>query len=266
MIIRETSAEPKSIRIPSWTMRAGAVALFAIIILLIMGMVSYIQISGKASLVDDLQSENEILQDYTGRVHQLETDLQTNRLLLNRMMELAGISNDNDTSGGLLAGAGGATSGAGHSGARPVWEHLGQVDDTIPRTTPFGLPMLGTLSRGFALDESLGARRHFGIDIAAKEGTPLFATADGTVEFADWDDTFGYYLILDHVEGFKTHFGHNRALLVAVGETVKRGELIALSGNTGRSTAPHLHYEIRLMGEPVDPEEYMETSELEQME
>ncbi len=266
MLISETAAEPKSIRIPSWTLRAIAVVLVAIVILGAMVALSYLQLFDKASLAEDLQSENEILRNYTGRVHQLETDLKTNRLLLNRMMELAGILNDDDTSGGLLSEARDATVGAGHVGASPAWEHSHRVDDTIPRTTPYGLPMLGTLSRGFAPDESLGARRHFGIDIAAKEGTPVFATADGTVEFAGWDETFGYYLIVDHLEGFKTHFGHNRALLVAIGETVKRGELIALSGNTGRSTAPHLHYEIRLMGEPVDPDEYMETSKLEQME
>jgi murein DD-endopeptidase MepM/ murein hydrolase activator NlpD len=266
MLISETTAEPRSIRVPSWTLRAVAVVLAAIVILGAMGALSYLQLSGKASLAEDLQNENKILRNYTGRVHQLETDLKTNRLLLDRMMELAGISSGVDTSGALQSGARDVATGAGQVGARPTWEHSHRVNDTIPRTTPYGLPMLGTFSRGFAPDESLGARRHFGIDIAAKEGTPVFATADGTVEFADWDETFGYYLIVDHLEGFKTYFGHNRALLVSVGETVKRGELVALSGNTGRSTAPHLHYEIRLMGEPVDPEEYMEISKLEQME
>ncbi len=253
-------------RIPSWAPRAAVVLIVAMIILAVLGVLSYLQLYNKVSQAEDIQKENEILRNYTSRVHQLETDLKTNRLLLNRMMELAGISTTTDSFGELQVGTSDSSVGASEYGARPSWEHGRMVDDTVPRSTPSGIPMLGTLSRGFAPDESLGARRHFGIDIAAKEGTPVFATADGTVEFAGWDESFGNYLIIDHLGGFKTYYGHNRALLVAVGESVKRGELIALSGNTGHSTAPHLHYEIRLRGEPVNPEEYMEISKLEQME
>jgi len=138
--------------------------------------------------------------------------------------------------------------------------------DSIGESTPDGIPMLGSVSRGFAPDESEGVRRHLGLDIAAREGTPVYATAGGIVEFADWDENFGNHLIIDHIDGYKTHFGHNRALLVSVGDVVRRGELVALSGNTGRSSAPHLHYEIRHHGEPVDPANYMDVESLKQVE
>ena len=75
----------------------------------------------------------------------------------------------------------------------------------------------------------------------------------GIVRFADWDDTYGNLVVLDHGNGFTTTYGHNETLLVQQGDLVPRGAAIARLGNTGRSSAPHLHFEIRLENEPLDP-------------
>ena len=95
--------------------------------------------------------------------------------------------------------------------------------------------------------------RHSGVDFAVREGTPVLVTADGVVEFSGEHDVYGLLITIDHGNGFKTSYGHNSLLLSKVGDTVKRGERIAISGNTGVSTAPHLHYEIVQDGHPIDP-------------
>lgn len=116
----------------------------------------------------------------------------------------------------------------------------------------------GWISRGFGkvLDTKTF---HPGVDFACPEGRPVVASADGLVVFAGWDDTYGNMVVIDHgVSGFTTIYGHNSTLEVSAGEHVERGELVATTGNTGVSTGPHLHYEIRYNGVPVDPLEYIE--------
>jgi murein DD-endopeptidase MepM/ murein hydrolase activator NlpD len=96
-------------------------------------------------------------------------------------------------------------------------------------------------------------KRHTGIDYGAPQGTPIFATAGGTVEFAGWRTGYGKLVILRHPNGYRTYYGHCSRLLVAKGAYVKQGQTIAEVGQTGQATGPHVHYEVRIKGTPVDP-------------
>ena len=98
---------------------------------------------------------------------------------------------------------------------------------------------------------------HKGLDIAARLGTPILATADGIVAFAGKKGLLGNTVVIDHGHGLVTRYGHISKLLKKRGEKVKRWETIALMGDTGRSTGPHVHYEVRLNGMPVNPEKYI---------
>ena len=98
---------------------------------------------------------------------------------------------------------------------------------------------------------------HKAYDIAARQGTPILATADGVVTFAGKKGLYGKVITIDHGHGMVTRYGHCYKILKKRGEKVKRGETIALLGNTGRSTGPHVHYEVRLNGMPVNPEKYI---------
>ncbi|MCH9031737.1 MAG: M23 family metallopeptidase [candidate division Zixibacteria bacterium] len=120
---------------------------------------------------------------------------------------------------------------------------------------PFGLPLEGFISRGF--QDSASGQYHPGSDIAVGEGAPALATASGEVIFAGEDKIYGLTVILRHNDSITTLFGHNSKLLVSVGSPVIAGARVALSGNTGVSSAPHLHYEIRANGKPIDPEPFL---------
>jgi murein DD-endopeptidase MepM/ murein hydrolase activator NlpD len=98
---------------------------------------------------------------------------------------------------------------------------------------------------------------HKGLDIAVPYGTTVVAPADGTVVFASTEGGYGNVLVIDHGYGIKTRFGHLSGILVKAGEKVRRGDKVALSGNTGRSTGPHLHYEVRVNGMPENPRKFI---------
>lgn len=98
---------------------------------------------------------------------------------------------------------------------------------------------------------------HRGLDIANRDGSPVFAPADGVVVFAGTEGGYGKLLVVDHGYGVKTRFGHLSELTTKVGQKVKRGEQIAAMGNTGRSTGPHLHYEVRVNGIPENPRKFI---------
>ncbi len=122
--------------------------------------------------------------------------------------------------------------------------------------TPYGAPVdeKGYISRMY--NEEI---YHFGIDIALKKGTPIRATADGTVSVAEKSDDLGYYVMIKHASGYSTLYAHNSSLAVESGTRVRRGDLIAHSGNLGQSSGPHLHYAILDKdGNPVDPMPFLE--------
>jgi len=103
-----------------------------------------------------------------------------------------------------------------------------------------------------------GLEMHDGIDIGVPVGTEVFATAPGVVEFAGWHTMgFGYLVVIVHDFGYSTFYAHNSEVLVTLGQEVERGQVIALSGNTGRSTAPHVHYEVRHNGVPINPRQFL---------
>jgi len=98
---------------------------------------------------------------------------------------------------------------------------------------------------------------HKGLDIATRSGTPIIAPADGLVIFAGREGGFGNMVIIDHGYGITTRFGHCSSLESKLGQKVKRGDVIARVGNTGRSTGPHVHYEVAVNGVAVNPSRYI---------
>jgi murein DD-endopeptidase MepM/ murein hydrolase activator NlpD len=98
---------------------------------------------------------------------------------------------------------------------------------------------------------------HTGVDLEAAMGTPVRAAGDGIVVHADWESGYGRLIIIDHGNGVQTYYGHLSSYGVVPGEEVRRGDVIARSGASGRVTSPHLHYEVRLGGTPVNPYPYM---------
>lgn len=126
---------------------------------------------------------------------------------------------------------------------------------------PNGVPIQGTrISDRFGMRTHPVTRKkgmHNGIDFAASRGTPVYATADGIVEFSGRQSGFGKLVILQHNFGFKTYYAHLDKLSVEAGELVAKGDLIAHSGNSGRSTGPHLHYEVRRLYSAIDPAPFL---------
>ena len=141
-------------------------------------------------------------------------------------------------------------SGGGSSYVPPVIDNVvsgnGQFTNPCPAgyvSSPFGY-------RDF--DSSF----HKGLDLAAPEGTPTYAAADGVVLIAGWSDSAGNWIVIDHGNGFVGKYMHHSGLLVSAGQTVTKGQPIGLVGNTGNSFGAHLHFQLELNGAPVDPQAY----------
>lgn len=127
---------------------------------------------------------------------------------------------------------------------------------------PSRTPVSGVnLSSGFGMrvHPVLGGRRaHNGVDFAAPTGTPIYATADGVVSRAEWFGGYGLYVALEHGGEIQTRYGHMSRINVQAGQQVRKGDVIGFVGSTGRSTGPHLHYEVRIAGTPVNPIPFMQ--------
>lgn len=140
-----------------------------------------------------------------------------------------------------------------------LWETLSERQSLL-NSTPNIRPAKGwfTSRFGYRISPFTGrAALHAGLDIAAAPGSPVFATADGVVTFAGYDEGYGKLVTIDHGYGVTTRYGHNAQLYVQVGQRVSRWDVIAAVGNTGRSTGPHCHYEVRVNGVPRDPALYI---------
>ncbi len=136
--------------------------------------------------------------------------------------------------------------------------HLEREHERHSRT-PRGWPVEGPLSARFGIRRNPfgeGYEFHTGVDLEARYGEPVRATADGTVVFAAHWGGYGNLVILDHGHGLTTLYGHLARISVRVGQAVRRGQIVGRAGNTGRSTGPHVHYEVRVNDRPVNPQRF----------
>jgi murein DD-endopeptidase MepM/ murein hydrolase activator NlpD len=130
-----------------------------------------------------------------------------------------------------------------HGMTPSIWPVVGKLESGVGgRRNPFG-------GRGYEY--------HEGQDIDAAYGTPVQVAATGRVIIAGWQRGYGNVVYVDHGNGLSTRYGHLSEIDVGVGQTVTRGQTIGLVGSTGRSTGPHLHYEVRINNQPVDPKQYL---------
>lgn len=154
-----------------------------------------------------------------------------------------------------------ARSSLGGTGSLVVFStnrpRLFSTPPAIMAPTGSALPVAArALTSGFGMrgHPLLGRQRaHLGIDLAAPTGSPIVATSDGVVTTADWRGGYGLFVALDHGRGIETRYGHMSRLGVAPGQRVSKGQILGFVGSTGLSTGPHLHYEMRVNGRPIDP-------------
>ena len=140
-----------------------------------------------------------------------------------------------------------------------LWESLSQKHSLL-QATPSIAPTNGWITSHFGYRTSPYTQKpsfHQGLDIAASPGTPVKATGNGVVTYTGYDAGYGKLVSIDHGYGIVTRYGHNSQVFVMMGQKIKRGDVIATVGNTGRTTGPHLHYEVRLNGMPINPQNYI---------
>ena len=101
---------------------------------------------------------------------------------------------------------------------------------------------------------------HTGVDISAPHGTAIRATADGLIDIAEWAGGYGRLVVVDHANGFQTYYAHMSRLEVVAGQYIRRGEVLGRVGATGKATSPHLHYEVRRGGIPINPHQYLRST------
>ena len=223
--------------------------------------------------IERLRGENRELRTvntaFEGNVRQLQEKLADYE---DRTMELAIVAGLDPAAGGGEAGVGG-TAGAPEAGLGGLSRRADRLEGTLDRveaelheqmrwisSTPAITPARGILTSGFGIRRdpiTRGRAFHSGLDIAAAPGAPVRASADGVVIRATRSGGLGKAIYLSHGFGLSTRYGHMSKIEVKAGQRVQRGDVIGYVGNTGRSTGYHLHYEVHLDGEPVDPAPYL---------
>jgi len=163
-----------------------------------------------------------------------------------------------------------------YSGDSDIENLMGEIQKTVERVdeikdflriqkdiymaTPKGYPVEGNISSPYGRrDNPFSGQRtfHSGVDISATPGMPIRATADGVVSYSGWAQSSGYVVLIEHGCGFSTAYAHNRGNAVRVGQRVKRGEIVGYIGSTGKSTGPHVHYEVWERGKRINPSTFL---------
>lgn len=230
-------------RVRQWVLRTIVIGLGVLLIGILMFFIYYGTMVSRAVRTEQVIKENEDLKRYYYKVQLLEQNLRQVREVVTRMAHMAGMDDfqmpelpDDSSLFVNLERAGSATNARPHS---------------LDWSLPVGLPIQGYVTQKFELTDQ--NQIHPGVDIACPVGSPVMATGSGVVEYAAFDSTYGNMVVIRHNDSVTTIYAHNDRILVQPGQSVRVGTQIAESGNSGRSTAPHVHYELRVNGEPIDP-------------
>ncbi|MEZ4647225.1 MAG: M23 family metallopeptidase [Candidatus Eisenbacteria bacterium] len=246
LIEPDGAARTHQFRVSYRSIRAVAVSI-AVLLLVGLALVILVARTYPAYLENgSLTAENDSLRVAFGRMSHIEAELGELRATNRQLLSLVGVEPQ-------------------------VVDSLTKVDWDIDNmsqewelSSPTLSPYSGLISRGFGV----GAEepRHPGIDVAGPEGSLIVASGGGIVTRAGWDDVYGNCLLLDHGDGIQSFYGHNRDLLVGEGDSVRVGQPLGRLGSTGRSSAPHLHFEVRVDGAQVDPGEFVKEYQLQSPE
>jgi len=232
---RGGDSSTRSFEVSYRRVKVGAVLLLAAVVIWVGAVGSWWYLAAQAARVPGLKRQVVQMEEDRERVTQLAEAL---RLLEGRYAQVRS-----------MLGADGSR------GDESLWLPAvgdGATDPEESGEEPSSWPLL---ERGFVTQDHLGelGDRHEGIDIAVPVGSYIRAAGAGRVVEAREDSVYGRFIRIHHANGYETLYAHASELLVDSGATVQRNEVIALSGNTGRSTAPHLHFEVRRNGTPIDP-------------
>lgn len=236
----------RSIRMSFSAFRALTIAVVVFLALICAAAALYAPILRVAAQVPGLTREIERLSAENQQVHQLATRLAhvEDRYMQVRGMLGANIIPELQDPDDTVPTA--SPLNARHPGSEPCYE----TGASRPRHWPLGGP--GVITRG-PVGVGSSTEVHAGLDVAVAQGTTVLAAGGGSVSDAGYDAEYGFFVRISHTEGYETMYGHLSRMLVVDDETVDAGQVIGLSGSTGRSTAPHLHFEIFVDGESIDP-------------
>ncbi|HUF34708.1 MAG TPA: M23 family metallopeptidase [Gemmatimonadales bacterium] len=246
VIQRDGTTRSRTVRLPLWVLRTGTIAGVALLAAVALVTTLYLPIVRAAARVPGLERQVARLEADNAKVRQLSAALDSveQRYAQVRAMIGADIVRDPLAFASPLPLAPALT-------ARLPGESVALTSGpSQPRGWPLDEP--GYVTRG-QVNAGGGSETHPGLDIAVPVGTLVRASGGATVNQAGEDPEYGFFVLLDHPEGYQSMYGHLSRIIVTAGATVTSGEVIGLSGNTGRSTAPHLHFEIRQGGTSLDP-------------
>lgn len=236
IVVSRDVDEPRTINLSQARLAAikfGAVALGVLIVAMA---ASWSTMAGRAARTGVLQQQNDSLMARHQRMDSLASRLAAFEARQDNFLQLMGIASSRD-SVLWLTNRGPASASSGGLGVGAA------------ATEPTAWPLT---TEGF-VTRSDGADDHPGIDIAVASGSYVRAAGGGVVVDAANDPVYGLFVLIDHGDGWRSRYGHASFLVAERGRQVRQGEVIALSGSTGRSTAPHLHFEILRNGRPIDP-------------
>jgi murein DD-endopeptidase MepM/ murein hydrolase activator NlpD len=257
IIVPPQRDQPLNFNLPAWLYYLLLAGLGAVVVMAIGGLFLTSWLGVRLRNVREIEARNVVLEEEAARVDYLERELEQLENIKLRILELAGVDVRAEIEARTLDRIGedeaertipGITSAAG-----PV---VAPSTSVTHGTLPSLWPVEGVISREFRSDGD-PTSIHYGIDIAASHRAEVRAAGAGNIVFAGRDSVFGLMVVIDHGKTVLSYYGHNSELTVDEGDRVKRGAVIARVGSTGESSAPHLHFEVRKGGKPIDPRSYL---------
>ncbi len=242
----------RQVRVPAWLARAALISGIAVAVVVIAVVVAYGPILSAAARTPFLERRVAQLTRENARVDELAAALNDAEARYAHLRGMLGVRMPpaNHESDQLPVGDEQLYVAPPILARAPVAATEEAEGPSIPHRWPLSVPSFRT--RGM-VSNTPSEELHPGIDLAVPEGSDVRASGGGTVEAAGNDSSYGMYVLLRHPAGYETMYGHLSRVLVSRGDAVRAGQVIALSGNTGRSTAPHLHFEVRHNGRSIDP-------------
>ncbi len=266
IIIPENASKTYTFRLKRGLIYVFGAACLALFCIFAYTMIVQQDLRSNARKAERLEVENSILREKAQKITVLERELARLQYIRHHLYDMAGMSFENEQ----LRGGGSPEErlalAVTEEKYQPTNEELlaaheetdladtGQIYTT---DMPILWPVKGWVTAEFNEVMSGREKRHTGMDIAAPQGSAILCAAAGKVAFSGWDKTLGLVVTIDHKNGLSTLYGHCSEVVVEVGSVVNQGQIVAKLGNTGQSSAPHLHFEIRKDGIAIDPRRHL---------